>query len=79
MLHHGDLCPEQTVVPNFLKEQLLLNYMTDDLIKYKEQVSTDRSNLKQYEKDFDDFLDKLTSMIFELTKHDFIAKNKVNF
>ena len=27
MLHHCDLCPEQTMVHNFLKEQLLLNYI----------------------------------------------------
>ena len=48
MFHHCDLCPEQTVVCNFLKEQLLLNYMIDDLIKYKEWVSTDRSNLEEH-------------------------------
>ena len=36
MLHHCDLCPDQTVVRNFLKKQLLLNYITDDLIKYKQ-------------------------------------------
>ena len=46
MLHHCDLCPEQTVVHNFLKEQLLLNYMIDDLIKYKKWVSTDRNNIR---------------------------------
>ena len=45
MLHHCDLCPEQTVVCSFLKEQLLLNYIINDLIKYKQWVSTDRSNL----------------------------------
>ena len=32
MLHYCDLCPKQTVVHNFLKEQLLLKYMIDDLI-----------------------------------------------
>ena len=32
MLHHCDLYPEQKVVSNFLKEQLLLNYMIDDLM-----------------------------------------------
>ena len=35
MLHHCGLCPEQTMVPNFLKEQLLLNYVIDGSIKYK--------------------------------------------
>ena len=60
MLHHCELCPEQTVVHNFLKEQLILNYITDDLIKYKQWVSTDRNNLEEHEDDFNDFLDKLT-------------------
>ena len=79
VLHHCDLCPEQTVVRNFLKEQLLLNYMIDDLIKYKQWVSTDRSNLEEHEDDFHDFLDKLTSTFFELTEHHFIAKKQSEF
>ena len=79
MLHHCDLRPEQTVVRNFLKEQLLLNYMIDDLIKYKQWVSTDRSNLEEHEYDCDDFLDKLTSMFFELTEHHFITKKQSEF
>ena len=79
MLHHCDLCPEQTVVQNLLKEQLLLNFMIDDLIKYKQYVSIHRSNLEKHEDDFDDFLDKLTSMFFELIEHHFIAKKQSEF
>ena len=79
MLDQYDLRPEQTVVRNFLKEQLLLNYMIDDLIKCKQWVSTDRSNLEEHEDDFDDFLDKLTSMFFELTEHYFSAKKQSGF
>ena len=69
MLHHCDLCPEQIVVSNILKEQLPLNYMTDFLIKYKQWVSTDRSNLEEHEVNFDYFLDKLSSMVFEVTEY----------
>ena len=76
MLDHYDLCLEQTVVRNFLKEQLLLNYMIDDLIKCKQWVSTDRNNLEEH---FDDFLDKLTSMFFELIEHHFSAKKQSGF
>ena len=79
MLHHCDLCPEQTVVQNLLKEQLPLNFMIDDLIKYKQWVSIHRSNLEKHEDDVDDFLDKLTSMFFELTEHHFIAKKRSEF
>ena len=39
-------------------------------------ASTDRSNLEEHE---DDFLDKLTSMFFELTEHHFIAKKQSEF
>ena len=53
--------------------------MIDDLIKYKHWVSTDRSYLEEHEDDFDDFLDKLTSMFFELTEHHFIAKKQSEF
>ena len=48
--------------------------MIDVLIKYKQWVSTDRSNLEEHEDDFDDFLVKLTSIFFELTENHFIAK-----
>ena len=66
MLHHCDLCPEQTVIQNFLKEHLLVNCVTDDsIIKYKQWINTDRSNLEEREGDFDDFLDKLSSKFFE--------------
>ena len=53
--------------------------MIDDLIKYKQWVSTARSNLEDHEDEFDYFLDKLTSMFFELTEHHFIAKKQSEF
>ena len=53
--------------------------MTDDLIKCKQWISTDRSNLEEHEDDFDDFLDQLTSMFFELTDYHFIAKKQSKF
>ena len=53
--------------------------MIDVLIKYKQWVSTDRSNLEEHEDDFDDFLVKLTSIFFELTENHFIAKKQSEF
>ena len=53
--------------------------MIDDLIKCKQWISTGRSNLEEHEDGFDDFLDKLTSMFFELTEHHFIAKKQSEF
>ena len=49
--------------------------MIHDLIKYKQWVRTYRSNLEEDEDDFDNFLNKLTSMFFQLTEH-FIAKEQ---
>ena len=53
--------------------------MIGDLIKYKQWVSTDRSNLEEHGDDFNDFLDRLTSMFFELTEHHFNAKKQSEF
>ena len=52
--------------------------MIHDLIKYKQWVRTYRSNLEEDEDDFDNFLNKLTSMFFQLTEH-FIAKKQSRF
>ena len=53
--------------------------MIDVLSKYKQWVSTDRSNLEEHEDDLDDFLVKLTSIFFELTENHFIAKKQSEF
>ena len=54
--------------------------MTDiRLLKYKQRVSTNRGTLEEHEDNFEYFLDKFTSMFFELTKHHFIAKKKSEF
>ena len=45
--------------------------MIDDLVKYKQWVCTDRSNLEQHEDDFDDFFHKLTSMFFWVDRTSF--------
>ena len=53
------------------------NYSPSDSIKYKQWVSTDRSQLEDNEEDFDDFLAKHLSMLFQVTEHHFIAQVKV--
>ena len=52
--------------------------MIDGFIKYKKWVSTDRSSLEENEDEFNDFLDQLTLMFFELTNIS-LLKNKVSF
>ena len=56
-----------------------MNYMIDELIKYKQWVTIDRSNSEEHVDDFNNFLDKLASMFFELTEHHFIAKKQSKF
>ena len=80
MLHHCDSCPDESLAREFLLEQLQNNnYSPSDSIKYKQWVSTDRSQLEDNEEDFDDFLTKLLSMLFQLREHHFIAKSQSNF
>ena len=80
MLHHCDSCPDESLAREFLMEQLQNNnYSPSDSIKYKQWVSTDRSQLEDNEEDFDDFLTKLLSMLFQLREHHFIAKSQSNF
>ena len=53
MLHHCDSFPDESLVREFLMEQWQ-NYSPSDSIKYKQWVSTDRSQLEGNEGDFDD-------------------------
>lgn len=79
MLHHCDKCPEQGTVKEFLKEQLLQNYSIDSVIKYKQWVTTDRSQLEDKEEPFEDFIEILSNMLHELTEHHYIAKKQGQF
>ena len=72
MLQHCDDSPGKTDVKCFLKEQLLQQYSPGDNIKFKQWVSTDISQLEDKEEFFDDFLQKLSEMLHDLTKHHFI-------
>ena len=44
---------------NFLMKELLVSYIIDYLIKYKQWDSTHRSNLEECDDYFDDFFDRL--------------------
>ena len=57
MLHHCDSFSDESVVREFLMEQLQNNnYSPSDSVKCKQWVSTDRSQLENNEGDFDDSL-----------------------
>ena len=89
MLHHCDDCPNKSNVENYFKELLCVKFSENDVIKYKQWVSTDRSQLEDKKEFSDDFiillsgyklLYKLTKhMLYKLTKHHFIAKNQSQY
>ena len=53
-----------------------MKYKENDVIKYKQWVSTDRSNLEDKEEFADDFMNLLSDMLEKLTEHHFIAKSQ---
>ena len=63
MLHHCDDCSSETDVKFFLKEHLLQHFAQDDNIKFRQWVSTDRSQLEDKEEFFGDFLEKLSETL----------------
>jgi len=79
MLHHCDDCPDESIVRKFIKEQLMLKFTSDCSIRYKQWVSTDRSELEEKESEIDDFIECLTGKLFELTESIILfPKSKVN-
>ena len=76
MLHHCDDCLNKSNVENYLKELLPIKFSENDVIKYKQWVSTDRSQLEDKEEFADDFITLLSEMLCKLTEHPFIAKNQ---
>ena len=79
MLHHCDDSPSETDVKRFLKKQLLQHYSPDDKIKFKQWLSTGRSQLEDKEEFFDDFIEKLSELLHDLTEHHFISQKQAKF
>ena len=59
-----------------MKELLSRKCSENDVIKYKQWVTTDRSQLEDKEEFADDFVTLLSDMLRKLTEHHFIAKNQ---
>ena len=76
MLHNCDDCPNKLNVENYLKELLSIKFSENDVIKYKQCVNTDRSQLEEKEEFADDFITLLSNMLYKLTEHHFIAKSQ---
>ena len=65
-LHHCDDYPNKSNVENYLKELLSIKF-SENVIKYKQWVSTDRNQLEDKEEFADDFITLLSAMLYKLT------------
>ena len=79
MLHHFDDCPNKSNFENYLKELLSIKFSENDVIKYKQWVSTDRNQLEVKEEFADYFINLLSDILFKLTEHHFIAKGQIQY
>ena len=79
MLHHCDDCPNKSNVENYLKELLSIKFSENDVIKYKQWVSTDRNQLEDKEEFADSFIILLSDILYKLTEHQFIPKNQSQY
>ena len=79
MLHHFDDCPNKSNFENYLKELLSIKFSENDVIKYKQWVSTDRNQLEVKEEFADYFINLLSDILFKLTEHHFIAKSQIQY
>ena len=77
MLHRCPDCPGsdalQDYFENFLSSHEILS---DDVIQYKQWITTDRTNLQDFSNTLEDFLEKLTEKVDKLATHHFIAKHQ---
>ena len=65
-LHHCDDYPNKSNAENYLKELLPIKF-SENVIKYKQWVSTDRNQLEDKEEFADDFITLLSAMLYKLT------------
>ena len=79
MLHHCDDCPNKSNVENYMKELLSIKFSENDVIKYKQWVSTDRNQLEDKEEFADYFIILLSDILYKLTEHQFIPKNQSQY
>ena len=53
-----------------------IKFLENDVMKYKQWVNTDRSQLEDKEEFADEFITLLSDMLYKLPEHHFIAKSQ---
>ena len=71
--------PNKSNVENYIEELFSTKVSENNVIKYKQWVSTDRSQLEDKEEFTDDFIILLSDMLYKLTEHHFIARNQSQY
>ena len=78
MVHRCDDCPGQSNLTTYLHEQLS-HLNSNDLIIFKQWVSTDRADIKQIALSLPDYIDHLSKQSDDLTSHSYISKCQANY
>ena len=80
MFHLCELCPDITILTNYLINIFEDNYSDDDdKINYKQWVATDLTTLSCIQPTVDEFIRTATEMIHELRHHHFIKDSKASY
>ena len=77
MFHLREICPDTTILTNYLKNTFEDNDSDDDdKINYKQWVASDLTTLSCIQSTVDEFIQTATDMIYELCHHHFIKDSK---
>ena len=75
MLHLYDECPPKEDLASTIRRYFLDNeYSENDVISYKQWVSTDRTTLLTIQTTLSEYIDTVTDMIYDLSHHHFIKE-----
>ena len=76
MLHHCDICPDDSSLRNAIKNAIGYDEGDEDEITVSQWVSTDRTEIRRVCFTPDQFVDECVKQIQILTKHSFTAKSQ---
>ena len=71
MMHQCAVCPGKEYIKNKLKE-----FITSDEVEFTQWVSTDRCSLITIKENINEFIEKLSQDVYQLTLHHFISKHQ---
>ena len=79
MVHRCPNCPRVDNVREYIMTQCEVDDQANEIIHYKQWVTTDRTTLEDCSKPLDAFIDVLTEKLEKLTAHHYIAKSQAAY